>query len=107
WFPPSPTGEMAYCKACKTELLLLAPSASGRIDSFATAWSRDPISTLPKEVKAAELRLVAHLAIHGSFLTADYLTPLVKDCLKCTALVTQVLGPTFKEVAKCAVFTDS
>lgn len=124
---------MAYCKVCKTELrphiqdlklhksrvkhqnnvLLLSKPAAERMDSFVTARPRDtdPVIMYAKEIKAAELRLAAHVAVHGSFFAADHLAPLVRDCFKdsaiassvtlggtkCTALVTRVLGPVLKE----------
>ncbi|KAG0431712.1 hypothetical protein HPB47_021539 [Ixodes persulcatus] len=89
---------MAYCKVCKTELrphiqdlklhksrlkhqnnvLLLSKPAAERIDSFVTARPRDtdPVIMYAKEIKAAELRLAAHVAVHGSFFAADHLAPL-------------------------------
>lgn len=120
WFSPSPTGKMAYCKACKTELTLLAPSASGRI-LLRDSVVRGPHLHSSQESQSRRITFGCSPCHPGSFLTADYPTPLVKDCfkesaitasismgqMKCTALVTQVLGPTFKEVAKRAVFSDS
>ncbi|XP_064488440.1 uncharacterized protein LOC135400538 [Ornithodoros turicata] len=58
-----------------------------------------------------ELRIAAHIAVHSTFKTADHMTPVIKDCFadsalatnmslcrtKCAALITKVLGPTFKE----------
>ncbi|KAG0429893.1 hypothetical protein HPB47_023206 [Ixodes persulcatus] len=49
------------------------------MDSFVTARPRDtdPVIMYAKEIKAAELRLAAHVAVHGSFFAADHLAPLV------------------------------
>lgn len=64
------------------------------------------------ELKVAKLRLAAHVAAHSSLSTADHLAPLMASTFpeskvasgvtlgrtKCTALVSKVLGPTFREM---------
>ncbi|KAL3205574.1 hypothetical protein MRX96_040752 [Rhipicephalus microplus] len=131
WLSPSNSGDMAYCRACKVELrphvqdLKLhstrvkhannmkrsAGPAAGPLASFVDRRPREPCSSSSDDLKVAELRLAAHLAVHGSFLTADHLTPVISGCFsdsvlasavtlgrtKCAALVTKVLGPTFRE----------
>lgn len=77
--------------------------------SFVERRPREPGSS--NELKAVELRLSAHVAAHGSFPTADHLAPVISGCFsdsalssaitlgrtKCAALVTKVLGPTFRD----------
>nr|XP_037270232.1 uncharacterized protein LOC119161823 [Rhipicephalus microplus] len=115
---------MAYCRACKVELrphvqdLKLhstrvkhannmkrsAGPAAGPLASFVDRRPREPCSSSSDDLKVAELRLAAHLAVHGSFLTADHLTPVISGCFSDSVLAsavtlgrTKVLGPTFRE----------
>lgn len=88
-----------------------AGPAAGPLASFVDRRPREPCSSSSDDLKVAELRLAAHLAVHGSFLTVDHLTPVISGCFsdsvlasavtlgrtKCAALVTKVLGPTFRE----------
>ncbi|KAH8041257.1 hypothetical protein HPB51_014405 [Rhipicephalus microplus] len=125
WLSPSNSGDMAYCRACKVELrphvqdLKLhstrvrhannmkrsAGPAAGPLASFVDRRPREPCSSSSDDLKVAELRLAAHLAVHGSFLTADHLTPVISGCFsdsvsasavtlgrtKCAALVTKLI----------------
>ncbi|KAL3197743.1 hypothetical protein MRX96_044749 [Rhipicephalus microplus] len=119
WLSPSNSGDMAYCRACKVELrphvqdLKLhstrvkhannmkrsAGPAAGPLASFVDRRPREPCSSSSDDLKVAELRLAAHLAVHGSFLTADHLTPVISGCFSDSVLASAVtLGRT-----KCAV----
>ncbi|KAL3187458.1 hypothetical protein MRX96_024971 [Rhipicephalus microplus] len=118
WLSPSNSGDMAYCRACKVELrphvqdLKLhstrvkhannmkrsAGPAAGPLASFVDRRPREPCSSSSDDLKVAELRLAAHLAVHGSFLTADHLTPVISGCFSDSVLASAVtLGRT-----KCA-----
>lgn len=72
----------------------------------------EPSKPTGTELKIAELRLAVHVAVHSAVSIADHLTPLLAGTLpesnvatgvrlghmKCTALVSKVLGPTFREM---------
>lgn len=132
WLAPSQSGEMARCTACNVDLRAhvqdlkahtttakharnmrsrAASAGQTPLAKFVTSQPRAPSSS-SKEVKITELRLAAHIAVHSSIVTADHLTPLVRECFKdsgvasslsmgrtkCTALINKVLGPTFKQM---------
>ncbi|CAN7996392.1 unnamed protein product [Ixodes hexagonus] len=133
WLMPSSSGDMAYCRVCKAELrshaqdlkahisrakhqrnmqLAAATIRPGPLDNFVQLEPRIQSQQAHRQVKTVELRLAAHVAVHSSIMTADHLTPLLKDCFKdsvtatalsmgrtkCTSFITKVLGPTFKEM---------
>ncbi|KAH9374403.1 hypothetical protein HPB48_010870 [Haemaphysalis longicornis] len=91
-------------------LLYKLPKAA--VDGFVTVRPRTQGSYSSNAVKTAELRLAAHIVVHGSFLTEDNLTPALDHCFQdsrvasrialgrpmCAAVVTKVLRPTFKDI---------
>ncbi|XP_040071298.1 uncharacterized protein LOC120843889 [Ixodes scapularis] len=95
------------------------PLQQNQLETYVTSLPRPPSYT--RETKIAELHLAAHIAVHGSLASADHLTPLISDTFrdsfvasslsmgrtKCTALVTKVLKPTFKELLLDDVRGDS
>ncbi|KAH6941577.1 hypothetical protein HPB50_020470 [Hyalomma asiaticum] len=71
--------------------------AAGPLASFVDGRPRE-LKVGSDDLKVAELRLPAHLAVHGSFLTADHLTPVISGCFRDSVLTSAVtLGRT-----KCA-----
>lgn len=78
------------------------------IDSFFKPGPSKPNTKL----KLAELCLAAHVAVHSSLCTVDHLTPVLASTFqysstaggmtlgrtKCTALISKVLRPTFREM---------
>lgn len=122
--------DMVYCKACKCKLRphvqdlkvhvtrhkhiqnmksMKLASVTRPIDSHFKPGPSKPTST---QLKIAELRLAAHVAVHSSLCSADHLAPLLASTFpesnvavgvtlgrtKCTALVSKVLGHTFREM---------
>lgn len=114
---------MAYCKACECKLrphlqdLKLHATRNKHVENMKkrklaavtrpidSHFKPGPSKPTGRELKIAELRLAAHVAVHSSLSTADHLTPLFASmfpdsnvatgvtlgCPKCTALVSKVL----------------
>ncbi|KAG0416400.1 hypothetical protein HPB47_006445 [Ixodes persulcatus] len=86
------------------------PLQQNQLETHVTSLPRPPSYT--REIKIAQLRLAAHISVHGSLAFADHLTPQISDTFigsfvasslsmcrtKFTALVTKVLGQTFKKL---------
>lgn len=84
----------------------------GPLDNFVWQEPQNQYQQALRRVKTIGLRVATHFAIHGSIMTADHLTSLLRDCfkdlvtavslsmgrMKCISFIIKVLGPTFREM---------